>query len=803
MKQIYGSLFLVLLSYTLFAQTATLSGRVHTADGSALSHVTIRVAGTTLIAVSDEEGEYTLQDVPFGKHRLLISSLEIEPLERELLIDRTRHTLNLPLRLKGETAIDEVLIFGETEKRKLETSGFAVAVIETGEASLRNLTTNELLDRSAGVRIRQDGGLGSHIHYNINGLSGNAVKIFIDGVPSSNYGTAFSLNSIPPALIERIEIFKGVVPGYLSEDALGGAINVVMKKQKSRRALTTSYSMGSFNTHQWNTTGSFRKGNGFGVDASAFYNYSDNDYEVWGDNISFKDYTGATTLNQRARRFHDAYRSYGGRVNVGYTDVKWADRFLIGGVISRDYKEVQHGRTMNKPYGDRHTRGNSNVASLGYEKQNLLLDGLSLRVDASYAYLERQLIDTVGWMYDWRGMPLAYPDGTYVPYTSGAESGNAKSTAINSDQTLVTRINLGYEINRNNRLFANYLYNNFNRGTQDDMQPLGLQLLENTRDLQKRITSITYENLAFDQKLRTNVFYKYYAQKTTSKEPYQIATNPPDYGLNRIENNRNHSGYGMAVSYALRPTLYLLGSGEKAIRLPNANEIFGNVADNLLPPAGELKPEISYNANLGLSVGPYVKEKHSLKMNASLLYRNTQGMIREGLQSGNNDDTRFENLEDVETKGIDAEIMYSYANTIDANVTISKISSLFNTEFDQTGAPYLFYRTQIRNEPAFKFNVNVAYHMDNIFRAGSRASIYYNVNYVEGFLRNWANVGGNNLDRIPTQYANDVGATYTFPTRAITLSVDAKNIFNQQIFDNFGLQKPGRAFYAKITYALY
>lgn len=803
MKNIFLTIFITILSGTVLAQTATISGQVQTHDGKALSHVTLQLEGTSLTAISDENGTYKLNQVPYGRHKLLITSIEIEPSERTVVVQRPSHVVNISLQLKDETEIEEVVIVGQTEKRKMETSGFAVAVIETGKAALQSIQTNELLDRSAGIRIRQDGGLGSHIHYNINGLSGNAVKIFIDGVPSTNYGSAFSLNSIPPALIERIEVYKGVVPGHLSEDALGGAINVILKKQKSRNSLTTSYSVGSFNTHQWNTAGSFRKSNGFGVDASAFFNYSDNNYEVWGESISFKDYTGATTLNQRAKRFHDAYRSYGGRINLGYTDVKWADRFMIGGVLSRDYNEVQHGRTMNKPYGNRHTTGNSNVATLAYEKQNVLLEGLSVKVDASYSYLERQLIDTVGWMYDWRGIPLTYPDGSYVTYTSGAESGSAKTTALNSDKTLVTRVNLGYEINKNNRLYVNYLYNNFNRGTKDEMQPLGLQLLENTRDLQKQIVSVTYENLAFDEKLRTNVFYKYYFQKTTSKEPYQITASPPDYGLTRIENNRNHSGYGLTLSYALRPTLYLLGSGEKAIRLPNANEIFGNVADNLLPPVGELKPEISYNANVGVSLGPYIIEKHLIKLNTSLIYRNTQGMIREGLQSGNNDNTRFENLEDVETKGIDAELIYSYNDKIDASFTISQISSLFNTEFDQNGAPYLFYRTQIRNEPSFKFNVNIAYTMDNVFKRGSNASIYYNINYVKGFLRNWANVGGNNLDYIPTQYANDIGATYTFPSRKITLSVDAKNIFNQQIFDNFGLQKPGRAFYAKMTYTLY
>lgn len=105
-------------------------------------------------------------------------------------------------------------------------------MIDTEEAAKRNLQTNDLLDRSGGVRIRQNGGLGSAVTYNINGMSGNAIRIFIDGVPIQTYGASFSLNSIPPALIERIEVFKGVVPAYLADDSLGGAINVVLKKEQ-------------------------------------------------------------------------------------------------------------------------------------------------------------------------------------------------------------------------------------------------------------------------------------------------------------------------------------------------------------------------------------------------------------------------------------------------------------------------------------------------------------------------------------------------------------------------------------------
>ncbi|TYA95672.1 TonB-dependent receptor, partial [Seonamhaeicola marinus] len=118
----------------------------------------------------------------------------------------------------------------ETEKRKTETKGFSVNLIETKEASLRNIQTNELLNTTVGVKLRQNGGLGSQVQYSLNGLSGNSVRIFIDGIPISMYGSSFNLNSIPPSMIENIEIYKGVVPGHLADDALGGVINIILKK---------------------------------------------------------------------------------------------------------------------------------------------------------------------------------------------------------------------------------------------------------------------------------------------------------------------------------------------------------------------------------------------------------------------------------------------------------------------------------------------------------------------------------------------------------------------------------------------
>ena len=800
-KIAFSLFFFIIFTFVggLYGANATVSGTVRSGNGEPIEFATVYVKVAALGAITDENGTYYL-DLPAGEYEFVFTHLNYEEALLNVSVKEGENNVADMVMMENPVMLSDVVVTGNMAQA-LERKGFAVNVIETGQIALQSVQVNEILDRTAGVRIRQDGGMGSSVNYNINGLSGNSIKIFIDGVPASNYGPSFSLSSIPPALIERIEVYKGVVPGYLSEDALGGAINIILK-QRRKESLTTSYSIGSFNTHQWNAAGSYRWDNGFTLDASAFYNYSDNSYKVWGKDITFTDtdtWQKIDSKGEKVTRFHDAYRSFGGKFNIGFTDVKWADQFLIGAVLSKAYKEIQNGATMQVVYGDRHSRRSSDVFTIDYSKQDFLLDGLSLKIDASYSILDRQIIDTVGIQHDWRGPIMK--DGEYIYYQYageiGAEAGGRKTAAIDKDYATMARGSLSYRINENHAFFANYMFNDFRRKVSDEYQPAALQALANTRDLQKNIASFTYENTAFSGRLRTNLFYKHYFQTVVANEPKLVDN---QYVLDQFRETINHNGYGATLSFALLPDLFLLASAEKALRLPSANELFGNGSDNSLASL-DLKPESSLNANVGFSY-EYRLNRHVFNLNSSVYLRDTRDMIRPTL-NGHYSYTYAENLESVFTRGVDAEFTYNYANKFDFRFNISKFDVLFNTKYDQKGDPYNFYRMQIKNEPSFKFNGQAAYFFTNLLQNDAQTALYANVSYVNGFYRNWANVGSRNQDYIPEQYPVDLGITHTFPKNKWVLGLDAKNILDQQIFDNFGLQKPGRALYAKITYFIF
>src|SRR5690606_14075610 len=88
--------------------------------------------------------------------------------------------------------------------------------------------------------------------------TGRSIGLFIDGIEISTYGSSFNLNNIPPALIDRIEVYKGVLPSHLSGDLLGGAINIVLKKGAAANNLSAAISYGSFNTLQADFSGQYR-----------------------------------------------------------------------------------------------------------------------------------------------------------------------------------------------------------------------------------------------------------------------------------------------------------------------------------------------------------------------------------------------------------------------------------------------------------------------------------------------------------------------------------------------------------------
>ncbi|QDO93054.1 TonB-dependent receptor [Formosa sediminum] len=797
------TLFLFLISIVANAQQGILKGNVvfDTNEPVLGAHIILTGNNITKETATDFNGNYKFKNVPFGTYAIQIHSLNAN--SKTISVSHTSAEENHKTILKFAEYhdLDEVLVKSQTTKQKIEDKGFSVNVIETEEAGLRNIQTNELLRTSVGVNIRQSGGLGSDVQYSLNGLSGSAVRIFIDGIPISIYGSSFSLNSIPPSMIKRIDVYKGVVPGYLADDALGGAINIILN-EGAKNNLNASVSYGSFNTLQTSLNGLYRfETSGFTVKASGFYNYSDNDYKVSGRSVVVTGLGGVQTPIT-ARRFNDAYESIGGMAEIGFTDVKWADQFFVGITGSDDYKEVQHGAFMTiTPYKGRFLESDALLGSVTYQKKDIFTEGLDVNIHGLYGSRNRVVNDTVAAAYSWNGERAIDFKGDEYEYTWGSQQEGGPTLATIKRYVASVRSGVSYAFNNQHKILLNHVFSRVDREDSDVMK----SVLENTfmgqRDLDKNIFSLTYEFSAFDNKLKANIFGKHYRQKTVNIDP---AIEEDEDGNDQIvdeiiESNNKDNGYGFALSYDIFSNVSLLTSAEKAIRLPDETEVFGNDGDNVVANPS-IRPETSKNLNFGFRFGTFKLNNHDFSISTNFFIRDITDRIGLPIETSLNIDDEtivYVNQGNAKSEGFDAQLNYTYKNNLGFNFNIS--------HFDLTTETAQGTEVDIPNTPFFTMNASLRYAFKDLIQKGSQLNLFYTMYFTDEFsylTAQGSNTVGDEFFLVPQQLSQDFGASYAFPNKNLVLSFDIKNIFDEAVYDNLSVQKPGRAFYLKLNYTL-
>jgi len=119
-------------------------------------------------------------------------------------------------------------------------------------------TTEDLISRTPGVKVKRFGGLGQLSTVSIRGSSGEQVLVLLDGVRLNTGGSgAVDFSTIPLEAVEKIEVIRGGGTTLYGSDAIGGVVNIVTRSPKERTAgASAAFSYGSLNTLKgWLTAG--------------------------------------------------------------------------------------------------------------------------------------------------------------------------------------------------------------------------------------------------------------------------------------------------------------------------------------------------------------------------------------------------------------------------------------------------------------------------------------------------------------------------------------------------------------------
>ena len=144
-----------------FLHAATVKGKVLDSGSNPIPGVIIRIKDSQFTAISSVDGSYQIQNVPKGNFELLLSCMGYQEHSKKLVVDVEEAVVQLNFLLaESTTDLEGVVVQGQSVKSEIETKGFAVEVVETEKAALQSIQTNDLLNRTAGIRVRQNGGIG-------------------------------------------------------------------------------------------------------------------------------------------------------------------------------------------------------------------------------------------------------------------------------------------------------------------------------------------------------------------------------------------------------------------------------------------------------------------------------------------------------------------------------------------------------------------------------------------------------------------------------------------------------------------
>jgi hypothetical protein len=319
--------------------------------------------------------------------------------------------------------------------------------------------------------------------------------------------------------------------------------------------------------------------------------------------------------------------------------------------------------------------------------------------------------------------------------------------------------------------------------------PLARDPLTAQRDLVTVVSGLEYELNLFDDRLSNVVFVKDYAYRASSEEVLSG-------GLFRKRDSKSHTqGAGDAFRFQFFPWLYVKASYEYATRLPRPDEVFGDavlVLANL-----ELVPEVSHNANLGPRLELRKTPIGDVTIDVNGFLRASDRLI---VMLGNARYSSYQNVYEAHGFGLENALSWLSPGRllgVDGTLTWQSVRNA-----SSQGTFGAFEGDRIPNRPYLFGSWGARLRFANLPGPDDTIEPFYNGRYVHEFFRGWESQGLREFKQVvDAQVTHGAGVSYSVDRYVMRGSVtfEVDNFTDAKVFDNFGVQRPGRAFYLKLT----
>jgi len=227
----------VLLSIQIgLAQERTINGTVYS-EGSPLNGASLRIKGSNLGTITNENGDFLIQFSEKRNNQLIISFIGHK--SKQIEIDKKNNDLGV-INLELSESLDEIVISGTLKPVSKLNSPVAVEVYSQSFFKANpSQSIFESMESINGIRPQLNCNVCNTGDIHINGQEGSYTMVLIDGLPIvSGLSTVYGLSGIPQSLIERVEIVKGPASTLYGSEAIGGVINLITKLPENSSKLS-------------------------------------------------------------------------------------------------------------------------------------------------------------------------------------------------------------------------------------------------------------------------------------------------------------------------------------------------------------------------------------------------------------------------------------------------------------------------------------------------------------------------------------------------------------------------------------
>jgi vitamin B12 transporter len=471
-------------------------------------------------------------------------------------------------------------------------------------------------------------------------------------------------------------------------------------------------------------------------------------------------------------------------LELGVVDRAWAKRLLVRAFYSTYDKDLQNNMVMTIPYGEVIYGETVYGATARYEVAPS--DDTELELVANYSHRTIDFNDESEWIYNWRGERVrerVATQGEVDPAVAGAMDRTLWQGALFGRAMAAWKPAPGHTLRASLAPTATA-----RTGKERIVDVEAFDPLRGDKKLFTLVAGLAYELEAFAGRFSNVAFVKHYTYRADSEEALKSGV------LRDVESKLDANGVGDSLRFDFTPWLYLKSSYELATRLPSPDEIFGNgvlIHQNL-----SLVPETSHNANLGPRLSLKRTKAGGFVVDVNVFLRETKNLI---VLLGTDSFYTYQNVYAARSTGLEQSLSFTSPGewmSIDGSLTWQE-----NRNLSSAGPFKMMQGDRMPNRPYLFGTWSGRLRIPKVMLRSGILEPFYFGRYVHSFYRGWESLGLRQYKQVvPTQVLHSVGVSWSMKSAfgRLTTTLEVDNLSDAKAYDNYGVQRPGRAFYAKL-----